>query len=167
MDENKLTISNERSKHKRISSNQMFLPSSQHQRSLKNISERKDLEINKIECGCNYSFFIEKGTGKVFACGYNKLNNLGFLQEHISEEVVETPLANGLTGIENIATDTHSTIMWSNKKKKLFFWGKNNFYKLGVNHQSEFVSGESQMIRLNTSIENKGNLFGLDLKIRK
>lgn len=167
MDENKLIVSNERSKHKRISSNQTFLTSNQHQRSLKNISERKDLEIYKIECGSNYSFFIERGTGKVFVCGYNKLNNLGFLQEHINQEIIETPIPNGLTGIEKIATDTHSTIMWSNKKKKLFFWGKNNFYKLGVNHRTESVSGESQMVRLNTSIENKGNLFRLTIKIRK
>jgi alpha-tubulin suppressor-like RCC1 family protein len=111
-------------------------------------------KISKIKCGDDYTYFIQKETGKIFACGSNKNNNLGFVGElrDTAGTVVLKPMATGLANISRIATEGHSTIMWNNKKRLYFYWGNNRNHKLGVDHGSEEVN--KQFHRIDTSIES-------------
>ena len=99
------------------------------------LNKRKPGGIIKIEAGNDYSFFIEKLSGRVFACGNNLNNNLGFgsgINPLGQKKQIRLPLATGLEGVENVATDTNSTIMWSNQKSLYYYWGSNLSHKLGV-----------------------------------
>lgn len=130
--------------------------------SSKRKTTQENVKISSVKCGDDYTYFIEKGSGKIYACGSNRNNNLGFVGElkENNDSVVLKPTPTGVANINQITTDGHSTIMWNNKKSLYFYWGNNKHHKLGVDHMDHEI--DKSYRRTSTSLE-KNRRFTTDM----